>query len=352
RLRVLKAMHDNLEYRGLFATCSALLEQFWWPQVSTDIVWYLWICHLCQIHQLTKVLIPPTVAMPAPLFSKIYVDTMFMPPSNNKIVMDNGPPILKAVTYLAKKYNLHHIRISGYNKRTNGIIKRPYFNVCQALFKAVDGDQSRWSTATYSVFWSEHVTVCKRMGCSPYFATTSTHPLLPANIVEVTYLQLPPNSLLLTTDLIACRAIDLQRCQEDLDHLHSQVLSAHHLAAICFKTEHTAMICNYNFKTGDLVLMRNTKIEVTHKKKMKPHYLGPLVVISCNCGGAYIICELDGSVLHCPIAAFCLIPYFAREHITVPSNAFDIDTSQLRELEQTELVDNDDTGDITSEEEI
>ncbi|KNZ76068.1 hypothetical protein J132_00344 [Termitomyces sp. J132] len=189
------------------------------------------------------------------------------------------------------------------------------------------------------------------MGCSPYFVTTGTHPLLPADIVEATYLQPPPNSLLLTTDLIARQAIDLQRCQEDLDHFHSHVLSAHHLAAICFKTEHATTIHNYNFKAGDLVLMRNTRIEVMHNKKMKPCYLGPLVVISCNCGGAYIICELDGSVLHCPIATFHLVPYFAREHITVPSNAFNIDTSQLRELEQTELINDDDTGDITSEEE-
>ncbi|KNZ80563.1 hypothetical protein J132_05533 [Termitomyces sp. J132] len=73
--------------------------------------------------------------------------------------------------------------------------------------------------------------------------------------------------------------------------------------------------------------MRNTRIEVTHDKEMKPCYLGPLVVISCNHGGAYIICELDGSILHCPVAAFHLVPYFAREHITVPSDTFDINTS-------------------------
>ncbi|KNZ80870.1 hypothetical protein J132_04129 [Termitomyces sp. J132] len=189
------------------------------------------------------------------------------------------------------------------------------------------------------------------MGCSPYFVTTGTHPLLLADIVEATYLQLPPNLLLLTTDLIAHQVIDLQCHQEDLDCLHSNVLSAHHLATIHFEADHTAMIHNYNFKTGDLVLMRNTRIEVMHNKKMKPYYLGPLVVISCNCGGAYILCELDGSVLHCPIAAFCLVPYFTREHITVPSNAFDIDTSRLKELEQTDLVDNNDTGNAANEEE-
>ncbi|KNZ79489.1 hypothetical protein J132_09583 [Termitomyces sp. J132] len=118
-------MHNDLGHIGLFATCSALLEQFWWPQVSADIVWYIQTCHLCQVHQMTKILISLTVAMPVPLFSKIYIDTMFMPPSNkfNKIITENGPPILKAVTYLAKKYNLHHIQISGYNKCTNGIVE-------------------------------------------------------------------------------------------------------------------------------------------------------------------------------------------------------------------------------------
>ncbi|KNZ78068.1 hypothetical protein J132_02360 [Termitomyces sp. J132] len=255
------------------------------------------------------------------------------------------------LTYLAKKYNLHHIRISGYNKRANGIVEQPHFDVRQALFKAVNGDQFRWSTATYSVFWSERVTVRKQMGCSPYYATTSTHPLLPADIVEATYLQPPPNSLLSTTDLIACQAIDLQRRQEDLDRLHSQVLSARRLATICFEKDHAATIRDYNFKTGDLVLMRNTRIEVTHNKKMKPRYLGPLVVISRNRGGAYILCELDGSVLHRPVAAFRLIPYLAREHITVPSATFDIDTSRLRELEQTKFVDDHDTGENASEEE-
>ncbi|KNZ71511.1 hypothetical protein J132_09409 [Termitomyces sp. J132] len=189
------------------------------------------------------------------------------------------------------------------------------------------------------------------MGCSPYYTTTGTHPLLLANIVEVTYLQPPPNLLLLITDLIAHQAIDLQCHQEDLDHLHSNVLSACHLAAVCFEAEHATTIHNHNFQAGDLVLMRNTRIEVTHNKKMKPCYLGPLVVISHNLGGAYILCELDGSVFHHPIATFCLVPYFAREYIAVPSNAFNIDISRLRELKQTNLIDNNDTGNATSGEE-
>jgi hypothetical protein len=56
---------------------------------------------------------------------------------------------------------------------------------------------------SYSVFWAERVTSQKRMGCSLYFAVTGTHPILPFNVMEVTYLQPLPTSILSSTDLIA-----------------------------------------------------------------------------------------------------------------------------------------------------
>ena len=63
-----------------------------------------------------------------------------------EIVMDNGAPFVKALGYLAKHFHLTHIRISGYNSRANGIVERSHFDVRQALFKACDGDQTKWST--------------------------------------------------------------------------------------------------------------------------------------------------------------------------------------------------------------
>jgi hypothetical protein len=254
-----------------------------------------------------------------------------------EIVSDNGGPFVKAIAYLSKKYHINHIRISGYNSRANGIVERSHFDVRQALYKAAGGDQSKWSSVAYSVFWADRITVRKRMGCSPYFAVTGTHPLLPFDISEASYLLPPPDSILSTTDMIARRALTLQKRREDLTKLHSKVFDARRTAAIRFERDHQLTIKDFNFKLGDLVLLRHTAIEKALNRKMRPRYTGPIIVISRNKGGAYIVAELDGSLYDRPIAAFRLIPYFARQHIDLPplEELLDVSIERLRDLEDT-----------------
>src|SRR6202522_1321768 len=183
----------------------------------------------------------------------------------------------------------------------------------------------------------------RRMGCSPYFAKTGTHPLLPIDIAEANYLLPPPDSVLSSTDLIVRRAITLQKRRDQLSKLKSQVYAARVQAAIVFERQHKNTINNYDFKLGDLVLVRNTAIEKALNRKMRPRYLGPLIVISRNRGGAYIIAELDGSVFDRPIAAFRVIPYFARNKLIIQSSPLDklLDISQhrLQELKDSEAAD-------------
>ncbi|KAI0369561.1 hypothetical protein BV20DRAFT_945847, partial [Pilatotrama ljubarskyi] len=65
---------------------------------------------------------------------------------------------------------------------------------------------------------------------------------------------------------------------------------------------------------------------------MRPRYTGPLVVVSRNRGGAYVLCELDSAVLHRAIAAFRLLPYLPRRAIRLPPNFADISQRRLDEL--------------------
>ena len=94
---------------------------------------------------------------------------------------------------------------------------------------------------------------------------------------------------------------------------------------------------DFDFGRGRLVLMRNTAIEKSLNRKMRPRYLGPFVVLSRNRGGAYIVAELDGAVHDRPIAAFRLIPYFARtDPIRFDWAELDISSSRLRQMEAEE----------------
>jgi hypothetical protein len=77
-----------------------------------------------------------------------------------------------------------------------------------------------------------------RIRCSPYFAATGTHPLLPIDIAKANYLLPPPNSVLSTTDLIAKCAITLQKWCDQLSKLKSQVYKARIKAAITTTQEH------------------------------------------------------------------------------------------------------------------
>ena len=166
-------------------------------------VYFICTCRLCQLRKTQQVLIPPVVATPAPLFSKVYMDTMHLTPYSGykyivqghcslthwpelemlrkesakslatfilhniiycwgtllEIITNNGAPFIKASDYLVTHYHLRHIRISGYNSCANGIVERSHFDVRQALFKACDGDQSKWPTVAYSVFWAKRVTI-------------------------------------------------------------------------------------------------------------------------------------------------------------------------------------------------
>jgi hypothetical protein len=385
RLDIIRAAHDDIGHKMIFATKSLIALRFWWPNMKHDIAWFIRTCHICQLRQTRNLLIPPIVATPAPLFGKVYMDTMQMPLSGGfkyivqgrcslttypewrklrrenattlgdwifeeiicrwgslyEVVTDNGTAFVAAMEYLAKRYHINHIRISGYNSRANGLVERAHFDIRQSLFKAVDGDQSKWSEGAHSVFWAERVTVRKRMGCSPYFAVTGSHPLIPLDISEATYLQPPPDSILSTTDLIARRAIALQKRSADLEKLYSKVYTARLDAAKRFELVHKRTLRDYNFEKGDLVLLRNTQIEKSLNRKMRPRYLGPLIVIERNFGGAYIICELDGSVFHRPVAAFRLLPYLARKSIPLPPNFLDIDSERLEALRKTLDVDED-----------
>jgi len=156
---LIRDTHDNLRHKGFYSTRRTLLDRFWWPSLESDTKWFIETCHQCQLRQTTRIRIPPTVATPAPLFQKAYIDTMFMPLASGfryivqarcsltawpewrvlrmetgrtlgafifeeilcrwgavgEIVTDNGTAYVATLDWLATRYGIRHIRISAYN---------------------------------------------------------------------------------------------------------------------------------------------------------------------------------------------------------------------------------------------
>ena len=246
-----------------------------------------------------------------------------------QIVTDNGTAYVAALDWLAERYGIHHIRILPYNSQANGIVERQHRTVRESIFKACDGDDSRWPTVAPFAFWADRATVRKLTGYSPFYMVHGVEPTLPFNLTQATFLVPDLTKLLSTEDLLATRARQLQKRPSDLATIRDRITTSRHTSAHQFKKQFANTIHDYNFTPGSLVLVRNT---LPNMDKMKPRYLGPMIVLRRTPNGAYRLGELDGAISKLCYAAFRLIPYHARSHSFIPVTHV-VGTSDLASLE-------------------
>ena len=155
-----------------------LRDRFWWPRMGEDIKWYVQTCHECQVRQMKKIHILPTVPASGSLFRKIYVDVMHMLASKRfkyilharcslsgwpeyvvlkkqtantvadflwktqcrfgglfEVVTDNATNMIVGVRLFQEKYHTHVIRISPFNSKAAGPIERQHRDVRKAIMK-------------------------------------------------------------------------------------------------------------------------------------------------------------------------------------------------------------------------
>jgi hypothetical protein len=79
RTEAMAVAHDNTGHHGFYATHALISERYWWPFIGRDIAWYVCTCHICQLRQTRQTAIPLVIAMPTPLFAKMYMNTMHLP---------------------------------------------------------------------------------------------------------------------------------------------------------------------------------------------------------------------------------------------------------------------------------
>ena len=193
--------------------------------MERDVSWYCKTCDICQKRQKLLVKIPPIVTHTPSIFQVLHADTMHMSPKSNgcgyivhgrcgmtswmegrpvkeengktianwlfediicrwgcitEIVTDNGGPYKSAIGWLEQKYGIKGIKMSPYNSQANGTVERPHWDVHQMLYKATDGNSSKWFWFFHHVMWADRISIRKKNGLlailygyrsTPYFTT-------------------------------------------------------------------------------------------------------------------------------------------------------------------------------------
>ena len=355
---ILLHAHENLGHRGIFAVHEVIRQRFYWPRMRADIHHHIKSCHECQIRSLKRLEISPTISMPTRLFAKVYIDIMYMPPANGfkfivaarddlsgtseaaplrrataknlakffweyiycrygaplQAITDNGPEVKGAFDSLLKRMNIPHIRITPYNHHANGVVERGHFIIREALIKTCKDKISDWPKRLPEIMFADRVTVNRVTGFSPYQLLHATDPLLPLDIAEATFLVEEFRSGIDTAELLQLRARQIAKHPKDVKRAAETLRQARFASKQQFERRFLKRLGQEIYQPGELVLARNTEIEMSHDRKHQPRYLGPYEVEERTIKGNYRLKELDGTVLRNKYAAFRILPYITRNH--------------------------------------
>ncbi len=359
KLSILKQAHEGTGHHGVQAVFELIRHRFFWPYFRADIHHHVRSCHDCQIRSLKKTEIPLTISAPTTLFTKIYIDIMHMPESADKfkyivaarddlsgtcearalqhatskelskffweeiycrygapqkVVTDNGPEIKKAFEALLKRLGIPQIRITPYNHHANGVVERGHFILREAIVKSCKGDFSQWPNKLAEAVFADRVTISRVTGFSPYQLLHATEPLLPLDLVEATFLVENIRSGISTSDLLALRMRQIQKHPQDVERAAKILKKARFASKAQFEQRFLRRLSRDEYQTGELVLVRNSGIELSHNRKHQPRYIGPYEVDQKASEKSYTLKDLDGSPFQHRIGTFRLLPYISRRH--------------------------------------
>ena len=380
RVAIMTQAHENLGHKGEQAVFELIKLRFYWPHMRTDVHHHVASCHECQIRSTKRMEVPTTISAPTAPFQKIYLDVMYMPPSGGyhfivaakddltgvteakpirrndsktiakffmeniyyrygavgQITTDNGPEVKGAFNRLVRRLGIPQVQITSYNKHANGVVERGHYTLREAIVRSCakdsEGKIKNWHQHVEAAVFADRVTVSSVTGYSPYYLLHGTHPVLPFDLFEATFLVEGFRSGMSTSELLALRIRQLQKHDSDIQRAAEVLKKVRLRSKEQFNRRYAKRLQKSDYPQGALVLVRNSALEMTVTKfKTDPRYVGPFEVASRTSRGNYILKELDGTLHSGPYAAFRLISYIQRddlldeesEHVTSQNIAVD-----------------------------
>ena len=387
RQEILWEMHEDLAHHGIWAVEQQVTLRYFWPGLKKQVKNHVQSCHICQLRSTKKMHLPITISLPYALFSKVGLDVMKMPTAKrlqwltcarddlsgtyeaegqihdngqtaaafflrniilrygmlHEVITDNGPSYQREFTEFLARYGIKHVKISPYNSQANGMVERGHFNIREALVKLCKGKLQKWPQLLPAVLFADRITVRKVTGYSPYYLLHGTHPLMPGDLADATFLVTDFKPGMTPVELLQARTRQLLRLPEDIARAKKILQQSRFRSKEAYEKKFARRLVRKSYVPGDLVLIRNNPIEnsVSIERKTADRYMGPYQVVRQTQGGAYVLSEMTGDELAHPLAAFRLIPYVQRQDLDFWANEVELSSGSEEELIQEPSEDGD-----------
>jgi len=213
-----------------------------------------------------------------------------------KLVVDGGPENKDVVEALTELYGIKRAVVSAYHPAANGMVERGHQPIVNALSKLTEGGRKKWTRFLHTVLWADRTTVRASTGMTPARVIYGNEHVLPIELTVPTWQVLPWSEVRSTSDLLAMRARQLERRDDDLKEALLRIRRHRQQNKEYFDDTHR--IRPENLTEGMMVLLHDTKLEKSYSDKLTFRWKGPYrIAVAHPQKGTFELEELDGSRL-------------------------------------------------------
>ena len=210
------------------------------------------------------------------------------------VVTDNGTEFAGSFKAGLARFQIPRVTTSAYNPAANGVVERGNGPIKEAIWKMVARTGQNWWEVLDLAMWADRTTVRRSTGRTPYFLMFGQECVLPVDTSERGLMMVNWENVKDTADLLEARMVQLSRRREELEAARVRVQLSRQRSVYDHNAKWEARQMNRDFVEGDLVLVRESSQDKSHKVKDKPKWTGPFKVRRRTAGGAYVLEELNG----------------------------------------------------------
>ncbi|THU76024.1 hypothetical protein K435DRAFT_705840 [Dendrothele bispora CBS 962.96] len=163
--------------------------------------------------------------------------------------------------------------------------------------KTVGDSVGLWPSFLHAALFTIQITTSRATGFSPYYLLYGTHPVLSFDVTEATWQTLDWDKVSSTVDLLALRIFQLQRRDPKLEEASKELRKTRRRAIEDFARRHHHQFNFSKYKPGMWVWLRESQLENLIVDKAHWTYSGPYVIHEKLQKDAFILQELDGTLM-------------------------------------------------------